>query len=220
MPNNDRAVSSNRKRAEAREPANLSQVQVGAPRAATTQTAPVRHDIHSHHPEYPIERLCVHLLEPFQLNFAQHAQRLFGERDGLHLIASRNGLSIRAETEESINAALEVLKDLYRPQIRVGPPTIRYHDGSTLEEPWMGLLVRCAAEHLEPVKRDLTRRGATVMTYEALSSGGVIQASAPLVWLLGYASALKKLTAGSAQHSIWLSHYAPVEDLPPGGDAA
>lgn len=35
-----------------------------------------------HHPEYPLERLCTHLHEPFQLKFARHAgQLLSGQHD-------------------------------------------------------------------------------------------------------------------------------------------
>src|SRR5689334_9771439 len=82
------------------------------------------------HPEYPLERLCTHLYEPFQLTFARHAQQLFPEWDDVELMASHQGLTIRGETEDAIDATLAVLRDFYGPQIHVGPPTIRYHNGT------------------------------------------------------------------------------------------
>jgi hypothetical protein len=172
------------------------------------------------HPEYPIERLCTHRFEPFQLTFARHAQQLFDERHDVELVASHRGLTMRAETEEAIDAALSVLHDFYGPQIRVEPPTVRYHDGVTLEQPWMGLRIRCAPEYLESVRIDLIVRDATIVSCETQDEVCIIQARAPLAYLIGYRSALEKLTSGSAEYVMWLSHYAPVENLPPEGDAA
>jgi elongation factor G-like protein len=172
------------------------------------------------HPEYPLERLCTHRFEPFQLTFARHAQQLFDGRHDVELVASHRGLTIRAETEDAIDAALSVLHDFYGPQIRVEPPTVRYHDGVTLEQPWMGLRIRCAPEHLESVRNDLIVRDATLVSCERQHDSCAVQARAPLVHLLGYRSALEKLTSGSAEYAMWLSHYAPVENLPPEGDAA
>jgi elongation factor G-like protein len=180
----------------------------------------VRHEQSAKHPEYPIERLCTHLSARFQLAFARQAQQLFEDRDDLGLVASHQGLTIRAETEDAIGAAVEVLNDFYGPQIRTGPPTIRYHNGVTLEQPWMGLRVRCEAGHVELVKADLIVRDATLVSCETDLGQWAIQACAPLAYLIGYGSKLKKLTSGSAQYVTWLSHYAPVETLPPGGDAA
>jgi hypothetical protein len=180
----------------------------------------VRHQESTNHPEYPIERLCTHRYEPFQLTFARHAQQLFAERDDVELVASHQGLTIRAETEDAIDATLEVLNDFYGAQICIGPPTIRYHDGVTLEQPWMGLRIRCAAAHLEAVKIDLIVRDATLTSCEVHLGKCTIQACAPLAYLIGYRSVLEQITSGSGQHVMWLSHYAPVESQPPDGDAA
>jgi hypothetical protein len=146
----------------------------------------VRYEQSAHHPEYPLERLCTHLSEPFQLSFARQAQRLFEDRDDLALVASNQGLTIRAETEDAIGAAVEVLNDFYGPQIRTGPPAIRYHNGVTLEQPWMGLRVRCGAGHLELVKADLIVRDATLVSCETDFGQYAIQACAPLAYLIGY----------------------------------
>ena len=172
------------------------------------------------HPEYPLERVCVHLSERFQLAFARNAQQHFLMREDVEVVASHRGLTVRAETEEAIDAAIVLLKDFYGPKIRIGPATVRYHEGVTLEQPWMGLRVRCSNADLVSVNADLIERQATIVSGEGEGQHFQIQAQAPLVNLLGYRSALEKLTAGSARHAMWLSHFAPVETPPTGGAAA
>ena len=220
---NERPVLVDETRADARKPPegmNVVPLRSGLRPAAPSAAVAVPQAQRTNHPEYPLERLCTHVYEPFQLTFARHAQQLPGKHDDVELVASHQGLTIRAETEEAIEATLEVLKDFYGPQIQIGPPTIRYHQGTTLEQPWMGLRVKCAPEHFEAVKIDLILRDATIIAAEKDASGAVIQACAPLAYLLGYRSALRKLTSGSAENVMWLSHYAPVECVPPDGDAA
>jgi hypothetical protein len=172
------------------------------------------------HPEFPLERLCSHLHEPFQLTFARNAQQLFVAREDVEVVASHQGLTIRGETEDSIDAGTAILKDRYGSDLRIGPPTIRYHLGRSLEQPWMGLRVRCKAMHLEAVNADLIDRGATVVSCDIESEQSVIQAKAPLASLLGYRLSLEMIASGTAWHAIWLSHYAPVDDTPPDGEAA
>ena len=168
----------------------------------------VQHKQSARHPEYPLERLCTHLCEPSE-TFARQAEHLFEDRDDVGLVASDQGLAVRAETEDAIDAAVAVLNDFYGPYIRTGPPTVRYHDGVSLEQPWMGLRVRCDAEDLDSVMRDLFARDATIVSCEPHLGQFAVQACAPLACLIGYRSALQKLTSGSAQHVMWLSHYAP-----------
>jgi hypothetical protein len=175
---------------------------------------------HASHPEYPLERVCSYSSEPFQLTFARNAQQHFLMREDVEVIASHRGLTIRGETEDAIDAALVTLKDLYGPRIHIGPPTVLYFHGVTLEQPWMGLRVRCATGQLDSVNTDLLDRDATITSCEVEGGHCHIQARAPLASLLGYRSALEKLTGGSAKHAIWLSHYAPMGNLPPEGHAA
>jgi len=172
------------------------------------------------HPEFPLERLCSHLYVPFQLTFARNAQQHFLVREDVEVVASHQGLAIRAETEDAIDAAIVILKDLYGPNLRIGPPTIRYHKGILLEQPWMGLSIRCTPEHLDAVNADLTDREATIVSCDIEPARCLVQARAPLAALLGYRSDLEKLTAGSARHAVWLSHYAPIESPPPDGQVA
>ena len=172
------------------------------------------------HPEFPLERLCSHLYEPFQLTFARNAQQHFVAREDVEVVASHQGLTIRGETEDSIDAATVILKDLYGPDLRIGPPAIRYHLGRSLEQPWMGLRVKCKPGHLDAVNADLIDRRATIVSCDVDSAQYVIQARAPLACILGYRLSLELITSGTAQHAIWLSHYAPVEGTPPDGEAA
>jgi hypothetical protein len=218
-PENDRARFPTGNGHEARKD-NVVSLRAGSPLPECVAPERVCHEQSARHPEYPIERLCTHLYEPFQLTFARHAQQLFDEHSDVELVASHMGLTIRAETESAIGASLDVLTDFYGPQIRIGPPTIRYHNGVTLEQPWMGMRIQCAADQLEPVKTDLIIRGATIESSQVHPGKCVVQACAPLAYLMGYSSALEQLTSGSAQCVMWLSHYAPVENLPPDGDAA
>jgi len=154
------------------------------------------------------------------MRFALRAQQLLLERNDVDLVASHRGLTIRAETEEVIGAALEVLNDFYRSEMTVGPPTIRYHNGLTLEQPWMGLRIRCAAEHLETIRADLINRGARSIACERGPAIALIQVCAPLLRLIGYGSILEQMTSGSAKKVMWLDHYAPVDHRGPGGSAA
>lgn len=172
------------------------------------------------HPEYPLERVCSHLCEPFQLTFARQAQQHFLTREDVEVVATHLGLTIRAETEDAIDAAVVLLKDLYGPRIRIGPPQVRFHRGVTLEQPWMGLRVRCETADLHAVSGDLLDREASLDVCEIDGANCHVQARAPLAALLGYRAALASLTAGSAAHAMWLSHFAPVDRPPPGGEAA
>lgn len=218
-PEDERVRFLNKRRYEDR-PRDVVALRTGSTPGETTAPEPIHHEHGVKHPEYPLERLCTHRYEPFQLTFARHAQQLLGGHDDVELVASHQGLTIRAETEDAIDSALEALKDFHGSQIRIGPPTIRYHSGETLEQPWMGLRIRCDAEDLEKVRKDLNVRGAVNLTCAIHLRRCAIQACAPLARLIGYRRVLARLTSGSARCVMWLSHYAPVENLPPDGDAA
>lgn len=174
----------------------------------------------SSHPEYPLQRVCSYPSEPFQLTFARNAQQHFLMREDVEVVAAHGGLTIRAETEDAIDAALALLKDLYGPRLRIGPPTVLYHQGVALEQPWMGVRVRCGSADLDAVNADLIDRDATLVSCRLDGSHWHIEARAPLASLLGYRATLEHLTAGTAQHSMWLSHYAPLAPQPPGPLAA
>ncbi len=97
----------------------------------------------------------------------------------VQLEATHAGLVLRAETEAALESPLELLRDFYGAQIRIGPATIRYHRGVTLEQPYMVVRVRCRPSDLETVKADLVARQGRVVDSELTRSAGVVSAIAP-----------------------------------------
>ena len=182
--------------------------------------AKMLHVERARHPEFPLERICSHSNESFQLTFAKSAQQHFLMREDVEVVASHQGLAIRAETEDAIDAALVILKDFYGPNLRIGALTIFYHMSVSLEQPWMGMSIQCTPAHLDTVRADLIDRNARIVSCDFQPGQCVIQARAPLAELVGYRSDLEKLTANSARHAMWLNHYEPIESPPPGGHAA
>lgn len=193
------------------------------PVVITAHLAVSEHALHpddATHPEYPIERTCVHLYEPFQLTFARHAQQVLPRDADVESEANHRGLVLRGETETALEGPVAILREYFGSQIRVGPPVIRYHRGTCVEEPHMRVRVQCLPEYVEAVRADLEARGASIVDCDTTSASGVVRVTAPLAQLLGYSQSLAMLTAGSAQEVMWLSHYAPVDSPSPGGDAA
>lgn len=169
---------------------------------------------------FPIQCECSYSRDRFNLAFARKAMEVLRPGKELVLEPSARGLKLLAETEIALERPIAVLKDVYGDEVRVGPPTVRYHEGTQVEEPYMALRIRCQPEHFERLKGDLTRRGAALTDAERNHICGVLRASAPLAALVGYPAHVRTSTEGTAQLVMWLSHYAPVTDSPPGGDAA
>jgi hypothetical protein len=159
------------------------------------------------HPEYPLERVCIHRYEPFQLTFARHAQQLLAEVEEIEAEASHRGLVLRGETEAALEQPVQLPRDYFGSQISVGEPMVRYHHGLSVEEPHMRLRVRCLAKHFDAVRADLESRDALIVRSHRTSTLGVLLATAPLARLLGYSRSLAQLTAGTAQGVLCLSHY-------------
>ena len=172
------------------------------------------------HPEYPIECTCSHRRERFQLAFARNAIELLPQREDASYVSSPQGLVVLAETEAALERPVRILRETYGDEVCIGEPKVRYRQGATLEEPYMGVRVLCAPRHFRAVRMDLEARGAEILDAEETDQFGIVRATAPLAVLLGYSCRLAELTAGRAQHTMWLSHYAPVTSRPPGGDAA
>jgi len=173
-----------------------------------------------HHPEYPLERICSHRYQPFQLTFARHAMQLIAQRDDIELEATHRGLILRAETEAALDGAIRTLQEHYGSQLRAGATTVRYHSGASLEEPHMVVRVSCQPKYLEAVRADLLARHARILEAEATPTRVIVRATAPLLGLIGYGWSLARLTSGTARETMRLSHYAPAESPPPDGDAA
>ncbi len=191
---------------------------VASPVAATTLIR--SGDIEDRAPEYPLERRCSHLYEPFQLKFARHAEQVLREVEDVQIDVSHTGLLLRAETEAALEIPVDKLRDFYGHQVRIGPAVVRYHRGVTLEQPYMGVRVRCRASDFEAIKADFEARQGAMVDSELTPSCGVVSVIVPLARLLGYPKDLARLTSGTAHAVMWLSHYAPVESPSPGHDAA
>jgi len=169
---------------------------------------------------HPLERICTHRSENFQLAFARRALHLLPAQWDCEFEASRLGIILRGETESALERATEWLREVYGEQLAIGPVSIRYQQGSVLEEPHMGVRVRCRPEDLDTIAKDLVSRGATILDEELGQAGGVVRATVPLTRLLGYSRYLAELTSDSAREVMWFSHYAPCDSPPTGDDAA
>lgn len=171
-------------------------------------------------PELPIECRCSHRHERFQLAFARKAMEFLPHDEEIAFEPTARGLTVLAGTEMALERPLRRLREVYGDEVRIEPPAVRYHQGPRLEEPHMGLRVLCAPEHFNTVRRDLDARRASVMDAEVNRRFGIVRASAPLAALFGFPDRLAHITSGHGQLVMWLSHYAPLEEPPPGGDAA
>jgi regulator of nucleoside diphosphate kinase len=184
------------------------------PEAQRTRGTIDSHGVHragEMHAELPIEQLCTHVYEPFQLTFARHAEQLLPKEGDVEAEATHRGLVLRGETEAALEQAVELLRGNFANQIRVGPAVVRYHDGLIREEPYMGLRVRCSPEHFEAIMGNLIARGALIVASKIEPACGEIRATAPLARLIGYRRSLARLTTGTAREVMWLSHYAPAD---------
>jgi regulator of nucleoside diphosphate kinase len=188
------------------------------PEAERARFAIDSHGVHGPremHPQLPLEQLCTHVYEPFQLTFARHAEQLLPQEGAVEAEATHRGLVLRGETEAALEQAVGLLRGYFANQIHVGPAVVRYHDGITREEPYMGLLVRCSPEHFEAIMGNLIARDALIVISKIEPARGEICATAPLARLMGFGRSLAKLTTGTAREEMWLSHYAPAQAPPP-----
>ena len=172
------------------------------------------------HPEFPIECRCWHRHERFQLAFARQAMEVLPRREDMAFEPGARGLTLLAETEMALERPLRVLREVYGNDLGIDPPAIRYRHAAGIEEPHMGLRVLCAPQYFDAVRRELHLRAASIMDAEVNRSFGIVRASAPQAALFGFPDRLTQLTQGQGKLVMWLSHYAPVQEPPPGGSAA
>lgn len=170
--------------------------------------------------EFPVEQLARLASSPFQIGFARQAMRMLAPSDIIAFEATQDGLLMRAQNEDALTKPATLLRGLYRDNLVLPPPQVRYMSlGDRPYEPIMLLRVRTVPRHWAVVHDDLASREATLLEEHARPSVCALRAEAPLRKLLGYGETLAKLSEGTALHWIWLDRYAPMGD-PPGGRAA
>ena len=169
--------------------------------------------------DLPIEQLLRRKDTRFQFGFASEAKELVPERDEFLLSASHKGLHVLAKNEDGLATPVEMLREVYGPNLEVHPPRVRLIEGVQVQEPIMHVRISLETKHAGLVKQALDTRGATLMEEYARSSYCVLRYEAPLADLLGLPGELGKLTESNARHWIVLSHYALVT-RDPGGRAA
>jgi hypothetical protein len=164
---------------------------------------------------HPLQRVCSRRSARFQLAFAQEALELLTARPDCSFDAANSGLIIRGETEAAVSRPVEILKSAFAEDLLVGELTVRYRNGSVMEEPHMALRVSSPPLLVGEIRKDLDARGATTISVEHERHFSVVRATAPLVLVLGYTEWLEKQTGRKADVVMWLSHYAPVSRPPP-----
>jgi len=170
--------------------------------------------------DFPIETCCSHRGERFQLDFARQVMQLLPRTSGASYAPDARGLVIAAQTEMDLERPVRRLTDIYGDMLRVGPLTVRYRHGQTIEQPIMALRVLCPPGCYEGVREDLRARDARIMDAEVNRRFGIVRATAPLAKLLGYPDRFASITGEKGQLVMWLSHYEQLDEPPPAGIAA
>lgn len=171
------------------------------------------------HPDLPIEQLVRRKGMAFQFAFATEARELVPSRDEYLVNPSHKGLHVLARNEEGLSVPLAVLREVYGASLEVAPPRVRLIEGVQVQEPIMHVRISLHADSREVIKQALRRRGAALTEEYRRSAHCVLRFEAPMADLLGLASELARLSAGTAKHWVALSHYALVT-RDPGGSAA
>jgi predicted membrane GTPase involved in stress response len=169
--------------------------------------------------DLPIQQLVRRKDMRFQLGFANQARRLVPEGDEFMLAASQKGLHVLAQNEEALSTPVEVLREVYGPNLEVQSPEVRLIEGPQVKEPIMHVRISLEKRFRDAVRNALAKRSATATEEYARVKYCVLLYEAPLADLLGLPAELSLLTAGRVKHWIVLSHYALVT-RDPGGRAA
>ncbi|HEX7251113.1 MAG TPA: hypothetical protein VF262_12080 [Burkholderiales bacterium] len=170
--------------------------------------------------DLPIQQTVRRVDTRFQLGFATEAKERIPEGDGFVLSASRQGLHVLARNEDRLSVPVETLRLFYGPALEVSPPKVRFIEGVQVQEPIMHVRISLSEKRwLEPVRRALSARRASLEEEYLGLRHAVLRYEAPLARLIGLPAELLGLTDGNARYWIVLSHYALVTG-DPGGNAA
>jgi len=167
---------------------------------------------------YPIEQIARSVTTRFQMGFARMTMHLMPEIEDVCLEPSNRGLKILGADETALAKPGEIIRQIYADSVAFDRPRVRLVRDSAVCEPVMWVRAAVPNAHTESAVQDLVARDASIEEVDWLRHSPVVRARAPLRKLLGYPAALARLTGGTAELRMWLSHYAPVK--PEGGDAA
>jgi predicted membrane GTPase involved in stress response len=171
------------------------------------------------HFDMPIEQLVRRADTRFQLGFANEARRRVPAADDFRLHASAHGLCVLGRNEDSLGRPIGVLKEIYAASLQIEPPRVRVMRDGQLKEPVMHLRISLEARFLDDVARAMLGRGCVATEEYARGKYCVLRYEAPLADLLGLPAELERVSGGTAEHRMALSHYALVT-RDPGGNAA
>ena len=171
------------------------------------------------HPECPIEQAVRGGDAGVQAQLLQEIWRPhWYVEDGAQLVAEPGRLRVLARTESGLQAPVDALQRRYGERVIVEPPSVRYVHGAPVLEPFMNVLLSGPLRHLEEAQKDLGRRRGVFARIDRHPDRFVLEAEAPLGYLLGYRADLDGRFDRALDVSMWLSRYRPITDEGP--DAA
>lgn len=162
------------------------------------------------HDLYPLEQLVTCPKYKTQRIFAKQAIDWLPEYEDTVFEATRDGLRILGMTEADLLKPRTFLMEVFGPEVRFTAPHIRLAYADGWQEPVMGFRIATEPSYLEPIRKSLAVRGASISDIEKRQPTSVIRGEAPLLDLLGFSRTLRKLSRESAEAVVWLSHYQPL----------
>lgn len=155
-----------------------------------------------------------------QVAFAWEAAQLLCKDREVRARATNQGLSLIAETEIALGAALRRLRAHYGDSISAAPPAVRYDECPPDTEPVMLVKVKCPARYRGIIRANLLWRGASIRALRGYPDSVSITAVAPLRELLGLPDELAALSANSATLHMEFSHFRDLVPDPESPGAA
>ena len=150
----------------------------------------------------------------FVKKFAEEVLHLFAQSDRVEAVATSEGLVLSAVWEPDLEEAIELLRRAATSELVYSSLTIHYVQEPRVLEPILKIVVRVVPDFMGNVIGDISNRRGLVLGMEEDGSFLVISANIPLAELIGYGSALRHLSNGTATASATFVGYEPA----PGGD--
>ena len=167
--------------------------------------------------QYPLETLARRKRADSQMEFARQARTALQDSDELLARPIATGLALFAANEDALEEPARILRDIYGDFVEVRSPRVRVIAGEPAQEPVMAVRVTARAEHAVAITAELRRRRARILEECFRARTFIVRAEAPLALLLGLPAVVRAITGGTADPSIRLVRYAPVEaDSGPG----